>query len=114
MNERVKDQGGNWGDRVNFFDVTVFGGQGKWLSQNMSKGDGIAIAGRLRWEQWEAKDGSGKRSRVSITADSAVPITRGGNGGGGGNRGGGGGYQSDVPSDMNYGGGASTTPITTP
>jgi single-strand DNA-binding protein len=92
VNERVKDQSGNWSDRPNYFDVTVWAGVGEWVAKNLSKGDGIVIEGRLRFEQWE-KDGQ-KRSRVSIVADSVVPMPRDRSSNGGGPS-----ARSDVPSD---------------
>lgn len=79
FNERIKvnDQ---WTDRANFVDVTIWGGLGEWVGQNMTKGEGIAIAGRLRYESWE-KDGQ-KRSKLGVVADSIMPRNGGGGGGG--------------------------------
>lgn len=85
VNDRIKDDGGNWTDRANFFDVTVWGGMGEWANRNLRKGAGVTIEGRLRYEAWE-KDGQ-KRSKVKIVANSIVP--RDGNAGGGGGGGGG-------------------------
>lgn len=69
VNDRVKDQStGEWGDRPNYFDVDVFGGQGERCAQWLSKGRQVAVEGRLRWREWEAQDG-GKRQAVSIVAD---------------------------------------------
>lgn len=83
VNERVKDNSsGDWSDRANFFDVSVWGGIGEWVSRNLHKGDGLAIAGRLRWRSWETKDG-GKRSAVEIVAESIVPVPREGRSTGG-------------------------------
>lgn len=111
VNERIKDKTtGDWSDRPNYFDVTVWGGMGEWLGKNLRKGQSVVVAGRLNWRSWET-DGQ-KRSAVSIVADSVVPERggdRSGGGGGGGydggfngGGGGGGGYQSrsDVPPNM--------------
>jgi single-strand DNA-binding protein len=35
----------------------------------MTKGKPIFIEGRLRYESWEAKDGGGKRSKISVHID---------------------------------------------
>lgn len=68
VNERFKNGAtGQWEDRPNFFDVTVFGGQADACSKYLSKGRAVAVHGRLRWESWE-KDGQ-KRSKVKIVAD---------------------------------------------
>ena len=64
-------QGGDWGDRSNFIDVTVWGKQGESAAQYLAKGRRIAIDGRLRWREWEANDGS-KRQTIEITADQVV------------------------------------------
>ncbi|WP_354699606.1 single strand DNA binding protein [Paraconexibacter sp. AEG42_29] len=103
VNERIKDrESGEWTDRPNYFDVTVWGGMGEWLGNNIRKGQAVVVSGRLNWRSWE-KDGV-KRSAVSIVADSVVPERSGGGGGGGGSYGGGGGGgfqpRSDVPADM--------------
>jgi len=69
-NTRRKDASGQWTDKPNFFDVTVWGAQGENCAQYLSKGRPVAIDGRLEWREWEAKDGSGKRQSVDIIADS--------------------------------------------
>ena len=83
VNERNKNQQtGEWEDRPNYFDVTVWSGMGEWAARNLHKGAGVVIEGRLRYESWES-DGQ-KRSKVKIVANSIVPRDRGGDGGGGG------------------------------
>ena len=61
VNSRRKDGSGNWVDKPNYFDVTVFGAQGENCSTYLCKGRPVAVEGRLDWREWEAKDGSGKR-----------------------------------------------------
>ena len=67
VNGRQQDEGGNWVDKPNFFDVKVFGNQAEMLSQHLSKGRRIGIDGRLDWRSWEAQDGS-KLSKVDVVA----------------------------------------------
>jgi single-strand DNA-binding protein len=67
VNGRQKDEGGNWIDKPNFFDIKVFGNQAEMLAQHLSKGRRVGIDGRLDWSSWEAQDGS-KRSKVEIVA----------------------------------------------
>lgn len=67
-NTRKKDADGNWGEKPNFFDVTVWGAQGENCAKYLAKGRPVAIDGRLEWHSWEAQDGS-KRSAVEIVAD---------------------------------------------
>ena len=78
-NTRRKD-GEEWVDKPNFFNVTVWGGQGENVARYLSKGRPVAIDGRLEWREWEAQDGS-KRQAVDIIADS-VQFLSNGNGNG--------------------------------
>lgn len=65
VNERIRDkQTGEWRDRGNFFDCTMFGARAESLSRFLSKGNKVSIEGRLRWNQWE-RDGE-KRTKVEI------------------------------------------------
>ena len=103
VNSRRKDgQTGEWVDKPNYFDVTVWGAQGENCATYLSKGRPVAIEGRLDWREWEAKEGGGKRQAVSIIANTVQFLgSRDGSGGGNGNGGGGGGFtpSSDVPAD---------------
>ena len=86
VNSRRKDASGEWIDKPNYFDVTVFGAQGENCSTYLSKGRPVAVEGRLDWREWEAKDGSGKRQAVSIIANSVQFLgSRDGGGESGGN-----------------------------
>jgi single-strand DNA-binding protein len=100
VNSRRKDQSGNWVDKPNYFDVTVWGAQGENCANYLSKGRPVAVEGRLDWREWEAKDG-GKRQAVQIVANTVQFLGSRDGSGGGGNGNGGGGFspQSDVPAD---------------
>lgn len=68
-NTRRKDNStGEWVDKPNYFDVTVWGAQGENCARFLSKGRPIAVDGRLEWRQWEAQDGT-KRQAVDIIAN---------------------------------------------
>ena len=70
VNTRQKDQAtGEWGDKPNYFDITVWGNQGESCAQYLSKGRPVAVDGRLDWREWESQDGS-KRQAVEIIAES--------------------------------------------
>jgi single-strand DNA-binding protein len=70
VNTRQKDQAtGEWGDKPNYFDVTVWGNQGESCAQYLSKGRPVGVDGRLDWREWEAQDGT-KRQAVEIIAES--------------------------------------------
>jgi single-strand DNA-binding protein len=69
-NTRRKDNAsGEWVDKPNYFNVTVWGAQGENAARYLSKGRPVAIDGRLEWREWEAQDGA-KRQAVDIIADS--------------------------------------------
>ncbi len=69
VNTRRKDQStGEWVDKPNYFDVTVWGNQGENCAQYLAKGRPVAIDGRLEWREWEAQDGT-KRQAVEVVAD---------------------------------------------
>ena len=85
VNTRQKDPQGNWGDKPNYFDVTVWGNQGESCAQYLSKGRPVGVDGRLDWREWDAQDGT-KRQAVEIIADS-VQFLGSREGGGGGNAG---------------------------
>jgi single-strand DNA-binding protein len=70
VNTRRKDAAtGEWGEKPNYFDITVWGNQGENCAQYLAKGRPVAVDGRLEWREWEAQDGS-KRQAVEIVADS--------------------------------------------
>jgi single-strand DNA-binding protein len=83
VNGRQKDEGGNWVDKPNFFDVKVFGNQAEMLAQHLSKGRRIGVDGRLDWSSWEGQDGA-KRSKVEVVAQSVQFLDSRGDSEGGG------------------------------
>jgi single-strand DNA-binding protein len=94
VNSRRKDESGQWVDKPNYFDVTVFGAQGENCAQYLAKGRPVAVDGRLNWREWEAKDGS-KRQSVDIIADSVQFLGSREGGQGNGNSV----VESDLPAD---------------
>ena len=70
VNTRRKDQAsGQWVEKPNYFDITVWGQQGENCAQFLAKGRPVAIDGRLEWREWDAQDGT-KRQAVEVVADS--------------------------------------------
>ena len=64
--------GGPDGERreeVTFVDIAFWGRAGETIAQYLHKGDPIFIEGRLTFRTWEAKDGGGKRSKLSVTGE---------------------------------------------
>ena len=86
-NRRKRGDTGEWVEEPNYFNVTTFGAQADNVARYLAKGRQVAVDGRLSWSEYEAKDGSGKRERVEVIADSVQfigPREGGGGGGGGG------------------------------
>jgi single-strand DNA-binding protein len=88
VNSRRRDESGQWVDKPNYFDVSVFGNQAESSAQYLSKGRPVAIDGRLDWREWDAQDGT-KRQAVQIIAESVQFLGGRGDGEGGGFGGGG-------------------------
>jgi single-strand DNA-binding protein len=95
VNTRRKDETGQWVDKPNYFDVTVWGQQGENSAQYLSKGRPVAIDGRLEWREWQDRETGQKRQAVDIIADSVqfLGSREGGENGGRFTP------QSDVPAD---------------
>jgi single-strand DNA-binding protein len=98
-NTRRKDGStGEWVDKPNFFDVTVWGTQGENCARYLSKGRPVAVDGRLEWREWENNDGQ-KRQAVDIIADAVQFLSSPRDDGGGGGAGNGFTPRSDIPVD---------------
>ncbi len=94
VNGRIKDANtGEWGDKPNYFDVTVWGKQGESCARFLQKGSAVAIAGRLDWHEWTTTDGA-KRQAVQIIAEKIQFI-----GGKDDGQGGSSSSQTDVPAN---------------
>ena len=80
-NTRRKNQAtGDWEDKPNYFDVTVWGAQGENCARFLAKGRPVALDGRLEWREWQAQDG-GKRESVEVVADTVQFLGSRGDGG---------------------------------
>lgn len=67
VNDRRKNASGEWEDVPNFFECATFGNRATALSDILTKGMKVAIAGKLHYSSWE-KDGQ-KHSKVDIIAN---------------------------------------------
>ena len=67
VNDRRKNASGQWEDVPNFFECVTFGNRATALSDILTKGMKVAVAGKLRYSSWE-KDGQ-KHSKVDIIAN---------------------------------------------
>ena len=90
---RKNNATGDWEDKPNYFDVTVWGAQGENCARFLAKGRPVAIDGRLEWREWEERETGNKRQAIDIIADAVQFL------GGRDDAQGGGGFtpRSDVP-----------------
>lgn len=119
MNRRFKTQTGEQREEVTFVDCEAWGRTAEVMSQYLSKGRPVFIEGRLKLDEWEDKNGGGKRSKIKVVVESFQFIDsgqgqgQGGGGGGGGERSSGVTRQSSESGDAPAGGarsGASSAP----
>jgi len=69
INRKWRDQRTNeMRDETCFVDLQAYGRQAETLNQYMSKGRPLLVEGRLKFDQWEGKDGT-KRSKLRVVVD---------------------------------------------
>lgn len=110
VNERYKDREGNWQERATFIDCEIFGARAEAMAKYLSKGSPVFLEGRLRLDQWEDKNGGGKRSKLKVVCENFefVGGGQGGEGRGQGSGGGGGYARSNAGAGGGGGGGRSS------
>src|ERR1700722_15479804 len=85
MNRKFKGANGEDREDVVFVDVSAFGKQAEVINQYCQKGKQLYIEGRLKLDQWEDKQGGGKRAKLSVVVENFQFLGgRDGGGGGGG------------------------------
>ena len=75
-NRRYKDSQGQSKEEAMFIDCSAFGKTSEIINQYCHKGDMLLIEGHLRLEQWEDKQGGGKRSKHSVHVDNMQLMPR--------------------------------------
>jgi single-strand DNA-binding protein len=88
VNDRRKNQQGEWVEETTFVDITLWGRTAEVAGEYLGKGSLVLIEGRLKLEQWE-KDGQ-KHSKLRVVGERLQMMPKAGGGGGGGRSGGGG------------------------
>lgn len=69
VNDRKKDQStGEWVDYPNWVSCVVFGNRAESLSRFLTRGMKVAIEGKLRYQQWQDKNGQ-RRSKLAVVVD---------------------------------------------
>src|SRR5271156_2755961 len=92
MNRRFKGANGEEREEVCFVDCAAFGRPAEVINQYCQKGKLLYVEGRLKLDEWEDKQGGGKRSKLRVVVENFQFLGgRDGAGGSGGGRGDGGG-----------------------
>jgi single-strand DNA-binding protein len=68
-NRKFKAGDGSDREEVTFVDCAAWGKTGEIINQYFTKGRPIFVQGRLKYDQWEDKNGGGKRSKLSVVVD---------------------------------------------
>ena len=121
VNRRYMSSNGQEVEEPCFVDIVVWGRSAESCKQYLEKGSQVMIEGRLQLDQWEDRNGGGKRSRLRVIAEQVQFLSRrpggdgqqggygdGGQGYGGGRQGGyggqqGGGYSQQPRGNGGYG-----------
>lgn len=69
VNDRRRNQNGEWEDYANFVDCQLFGRRAEAVAQYLAKGNKVAVEGRLHYSSWEDKNGGGRRSKLEVYVD---------------------------------------------
>lgn len=69
VNRKFKAADGSDREEVTFVDCTAWGKQAELINKFLSKGKPLFIQGRLKLDQWEDKQGGGKRSKLSVVVE---------------------------------------------
>ena len=68
-NRKWKDSNGQDREDVCFVECAAFGKQAEVINQYCQKGRPLLVEGRLKYDQWEDKQGGGKRSKLSVVVE---------------------------------------------
>ena len=64
-----------WEEATSFFDVVCWREMAENVSETLTRGARVMVAGRLEQRSWETQDGD-KRSKVEVVADEIGPSLR--------------------------------------
>lgn len=92
VNDRRKNQAGEWEDETTFVDITLWARTAEVAGEYLHKGSPVLIEGRLKLDQWE-QDGQ-KRSKLKVIGERMQML--------GSKSDGGGSQQSNQSSGQNY------------
>jgi single-strand DNA-binding protein len=70
-NSSCQDAEGDYHEKPNYFDVSVFGAHAENVNSYMRKGRRVMIDGRLEWREWQTPDQQ-RLEAVSVVADTVL------------------------------------------
>ena len=76
VNERVRNSQGEYEDRANYVDCTLWGRRAEALAKYMAKGTKVAVEGRLHWSGWKDKETNKNRSKLDVYVDDIEFMSR--------------------------------------
>ena len=65
VNDRRRNQQGQWEDVPNYVPCTLFGERAEKLAGYLVKGIKVCVTGKLHYQSWQAKDGT-KRHELEV------------------------------------------------
>jgi single-strand DNA-binding protein len=77
VNDRRKNQSGEWEDYPNYIDCTMFGTRAEKLSRFIGKGSKVSVQGRIHQDRWQDKQTGQNRSKVGVIVDQLEFMSRG-------------------------------------
>ncbi|MFT3686427.1 MAG: single-stranded DNA-binding protein [Phycisphaerales bacterium] len=99
INRRYTTAQGEKKEDTTFVDCEAWGKTAETMAKYLSKGRPVFITGRLKLDQWEDKNGGGKRSKLKVVVEEFQFIDSGGGGAAGGSGGGGANRSADYDND---------------
>ena len=76
VNRRYMSSNGQEVEEPCFVDIVVWGRSAESCKQYLEKGSQVMIEGRLQLDQWEDRNGGGKRSRLRVIAEQVQFLSR--------------------------------------
>lgn len=77
INKKWTDKSGQKKESVCFVDCTCWGKTAEIASKYLTKGQKVLVEGELTLDQWEDKNGGGKRSKLKVTVSRLHLLPRG-------------------------------------
>lgn len=76
VNERRKDQSGNWTDYTNWISCVMFGKRAQSVAQYLTRGTKVTVQGKLHYSSWQGNDGK-THSKLEVMVDELEFMSRG-------------------------------------